>query len=101
MAELSVTLSKLKKYCKKDGSYDLDAKKGAVTLTFVPSFPEAQEKGDRDSPAPRVTMIGRTMGKKVIFDKVEIEDISGVREKDIEEARLTYEGWLGFIEDNY
>ena len=72
-----------------------------MTLSFVPSFPEAQEKGYRDSPPPRVTMYGTMVGRKVVFERVEIDDALGQREKNIEEAKLTYEGWLGFIEDNY
>ena len=101
MTELSVTLSKLRKYCKNNGSFDLEIKSGKVTLSFVPSFPEAQEKGIKDSSPPRISMFGSLVGNKVIFDKVEIEDSNGTIEKPILDAQLTYEGWLAFIEDNF
>ena len=72
-----------------------------MTLTFVPSFPEAQEKGDPDYPPPRVVMYGEIKSSKVHFSRVEMEDEKGVRDKDMEESRMTYQSWLEFIEDNY
>jgi hypothetical protein len=101
MGDLSVTLEKLRKYCKANGGYDLDVGAAEVTLTFAPNFPEAEEKRDPDESVPRITMKGRIKGGRVYFEKVEIESSTGVTEKNLEDARLTYEGWLGFIEDNY
>lgn len=75
-------------------------KKGTnITLTFVPTFPEAQDKGDATT--HRVVMSGKLVNEFVIFDQVEIEDESGLRLKDPEEAELTYGSWLDYIEDNY
>lgn len=101
MSELSVTLSKLEKYCKANGGYDLEISDNKIALSFSPAFPEAQEKADRDHPIPHVLMIGKISGTKAIFERVEIEDSFGTREKNLEEARLTYEGWINYIEENY
>jgi len=101
MTELMVSLDKLQRYCKAHGGYELEDQGRNVTLTFVPSFPEAQEKGDPDHPPPRVIMYGELEEGKVHFSRVEIEDEKGVREKEMEESRMTYQSWLEFIEDNY
>jgi hypothetical protein len=96
---LKVGLTKLKKYCEDHGGYDLFIEGKSVTLSFVPNFPEALEKGD--STPPKVSMIGKIDGENVIFDKVEMEDSSGVRIRDAEESELVYRGWLDFVEQNY
>ena len=96
---LSVTLSKLQRYCKEQGGCDLALNGLAVTLTFVPNFPEAIEKSDL--PPPRVTMIGKIVGQTVNFEHVEREDSSGSRVKEPEESELAYGSWISFIEENY
>jgi hypothetical protein len=97
--ELSVTLSKLKKYVEEQGGYDLYEESGEVILTFVPSFPEALEKSDGAS--PRVVMHGRVHEGKVTFEKIKVEEEREIRTKDLEDAKLAYGAWLGFIEENY
>jgi hypothetical protein len=96
---LKVTLTKLQKYCEDHGGYDLTVEDDSVTLSFVPNFPEALEKGD--SSVPKVSMIGRKEGVNAVFDRVEMEDSSGVRIRDAEESELVYRGWLDFVEQNY
>lgn len=98
-ANLSVTLSKLKKYVKEQGGYDLFELGNEVTLTFVPSFPEALEKSDGAS--PRIIMHGKVVGNAVVFEKIEVEEELGIREKELEDAKIAYHAWLGFIEENY
>ncbi len=99
MSSLSVTYSKLEKYCKEQGSYDLFKDGDRILLTFVPTFPEAVEKGD--SIPPKITMIGKLSGEKVHFTRVEVDDSSGKRTRDQEESKLVYQSWLDFIENNY
>jgi len=99
--ELQVTLGKLKRYCEGHGGYDLELHDNNIVLSFVPSFPEAQEKGDSAHPPPRIIMSGMVEGGKVHFRKIEREDENGITEKDIEDAKIAYHGWLQFIEDNY
>lgn len=101
MPDLSVTLSKLEEYCRGNGGYDLQVNDQQVALSFSPAFPEAQDKGDKDQPAPHVLMIGKISGTKVVFERVEVDDSHGTREKNLEEAKLTYEGWINYIEENY
>ena len=102
MSEMLVSLAKLQKYCAAHGGYDLDRQGNNLVLSFVPSFPEAQEKGDPDHPPPRVIMSGEVEQSNVVhFLKVEIEDDYGITEKNFEDAKMTYESWLRFIEDNY
>jgi hypothetical protein len=101
LTELVVTFSKLERYCGANGGYDIERHDSKVTLTFVPSFPEAQDKGDPDNPPPRIFMHGKIVSNRVHFTKVEVEDEQGIREKEMGEARLTYEAWLQFIEENY
>jgi len=99
MPALAVTLSKLEKYCKENGSFDLSIKDSLVLLSFVPTSPEAVEKGD--SFTPRLTMTGTLAGDIVQFNRVEIEDGSGQQTRDQDEAELVYSTWLDFIEENY
>lgn len=99
MPALAVTLSKLEKYCKENGSFDLSIKESRVLLSFVPTSPEAVEKGD--SFPPKVTMTGSLAGDKVHFHRVEIEDASGQRIRNQDEAELVYSTWLDYIEENY
>ena len=99
MPTRTVTLSKLKKYCEENGSFDLSIQDSQVLLCFVPTFPEAVEKGN--SSPPKVTMTGTFAGEKVQFHRVEIEDASGQRIRDQDEAELVYSTWLDFIEENY
>ena len=101
MPKLQVTFSKLKKYIEQQGGYDLDQEHDNVTLTFVPAFPEALEKGWEGVPPPRVIMHGVLVNSLLIFDSVEIEEDHKLRTKDYETAEFTYKGWLQFIEDNY
>ncbi len=68
-------------------------------LSFVPTFPEAVEKSE--SNPPKVTMTGSLAGDKVQFYRVEIEDASGQRIRDQNEAELVYKSWLDFIEEKY
>ncbi len=70
-----------------------------IVLTFVPTFPEAE--GKSDSPPPRITMIGSVAGEKVEFDRVEIEDENGQYAREPKDAKMIYQAWLDFIEDNY
>ncbi|MHB1867725.1 MAG: hypothetical protein ACYCPP_02120 [Nitrososphaerales archaeon] len=70
-----------------------------IVLTFVPTFPEAVEKGD--SVTPKITMIGSLSGDKVEFTQVEVDDSSGLHLRDQEEAELVYQSWLDYIEENY
>ena len=100
--KLRVSLSKLEKYTHEHGGYDLsNHEDGKITLSFVPNFPEATEKGD--STPPRVTLYGKLIQNSTIeFDRVEMEDSTGQRKtRDKEEAELVYGGWLDFIEHNY
>ena len=99
MTGLRVTFEKLKRYCKDQGDFELITKDGDITLSFAPSFPEAQEKGD--ATPRRVVMSGKLNDGSVTFTKIEIEDESTLRLKDPDEAELTYRGWLDFIEANY
>jgi hypothetical protein len=101
MAKLHVSYTKLKKYIEQQGGYDLDQEKDAVTLSFVPAFPEALEKGCEGSSPPRVIMHGRLTGDLLVFDSVEIGQDQELRAKDYETAEFTYRSWLQFIEDNY
>ena len=94
-----MTYSKLEKFCKEEGSYDLSRQNDKITLTFVPTFPEAVEKGD--SITPKITLIGSISGDKVEFTQVEVDDSSGLHLKDQEEAGLVYQSWLDYIEENY
>ncbi|HZW58160.1 MAG TPA: hypothetical protein VFF30_17865 [Nitrososphaerales archaeon] len=98
----SVTFQKLKAYCDAHGGYDLwEDDDGTVVLSFVPSFPEAQDKGEPDQAPPRVTMRGSLGGMKVTFTSVEVEDSLGIHQKQLEDAKVTYRGWLEYIEENY
>jgi hypothetical protein len=101
LSRLRVTFSKLKKYVEEQGGYDLHEEKGEVALSFIPTFPEAQEKGAEDSPPPRVIMHGRLEAGFLTFDVIEIEQDHKVRTKDLETAELAYGTWLEFIEQNY
>ncbi len=97
--DLSVTLAKLKKYVKEQGGYDLYEDSDKVTLTFVPSFPEALEKSEGAN--PRIIMHGTIERSKVVFEKIQVEEEGMVRDKDLEDAKLAYHAWLGYIEENY
>jgi hypothetical protein len=99
LSKLRVTLEKLERYAKNQGGYEIFVDGDSIALSFVPVFPEALEKGD--SSTPRVTMTGKLTGGKVDFQKVEIENSSGSRERNLEESELVYKSWLDFIEDNY
>ena len=77
MPELDVTFSKLERFCKENGSFDLTVQNKTVLLSFAPTFPEAVEKGD--SFPPKVMMTGSLVGDKVEFYRIEIEDESGQR----------------------
>ena len=99
MAGLSVTYSKLEKFCKEQGSYDLSRQNNQILLTFMPTFPEAVEKGD--SVTPKITMVGLLSGDRVEFTQVEVDDSSGLHFRDREEAGLVYQSWLDYIEENY
>lgn len=101
MPKLQVTFSKLKKYVDQQGGYDLDQKDNEVTLSFVPAFPEALDKGWEDNPAPRVIMHGKLVKGLLTFDLVEVEEEHRLRTKDLETAEFTYRSWLQFIEENY
>jgi hypothetical protein len=100
LSTLKVKRSKLKRYIKQQGGYDLSDIGGEVVLSFVPSFPEALEKGDSDSP-PRVIMHGKQDGDLITFFRVQIEDEQGLHTKRIGDAELAYKSWLEFIEGNY
>ncbi len=69
-------------------------------LSFVPSFPEAVEKGANVSP-PRVLMQGKLLNDVVTFSLVQVDDEDRSRIKDDSEAELTYKSWIAFIEENY
>jgi hypothetical protein len=97
--DLSVTLSKLRKYVNDQGGYDLYEQGDEIILTFVPSFPEALEKSDGSS--PRVVMHGRVQNGKVVFQRIQVEEEKQSWEKELDDAKLAYRAWLGFIEDNY
>ncbi len=101
MSGLRVTFSKLKKYVEQQGGFDLDQKGKKVTLSFVPAFPEALEKGSEGNPPPRVIMHGQILNGLLTFNSVEIEEDHKLRRKDLDTAEFTYRGWLQFIEDNY
>ena len=96
---LRVTLSKLEKYCQESGGYDLHVKDDSVELTFVPTFPEALEKGESDP--PRVRMSGTIVDGKIDFDSVEVEDPVGKRTRDQVESEMVYRSWLEYIEEKY
>ena len=96
---LSVTLSKLQRYCNEQGGYELALDGHAVTLTFIPNFPEAVEKSDL--PPPKVTMVGKIVGEIAIFERVEMEDANGSKVRGPEESELAYGSWISFIEENY
>lgn len=100
LPSLRVTFSKLQKYIDEQGGYDLTLSDGSVVLSFVPSFPEALEKGATDFP-PRVVMRGALKGDYVTFSSFELEEDDVTKVKDPEEAELTYRSWIAFIEDNY
>jgi hypothetical protein len=99
LSNLRVSLDKLQRYAKNQGGYEIYVDDDCVTLSFVPVFPEALEKGD--SPPPRVVMTGRIVGGKVDFQKVEIEDGSTSIERTPEESEMVYKSWLDYIEENY
>jgi hypothetical protein len=101
LPKLQVTFSKLKKYIEQQGGYDLEQKDDTVTLSFVPAFPEALEKGWEGSPPPRVIMHGQLLKGLLTFNSVEVEEDHKLRAKDEETAEFTYRGWLQFIEENY
>ncbi|MDG6923886.1 MAG: hypothetical protein JRN67_11425 [Nitrososphaerota archaeon] len=96
---LDVTYSKLERYCKEAGGFDLEAEGSTIVLTFVPSFPEAVEKGDSDP--PRVRMTGTIRGDKITFSAIEVDDQEGRRTRDQTEAEMVYRSWLEYIEENY
>ncbi len=96
-----MTLSKLRKYVDQQGGYDLEERAGDITLSFVPAFPEALEKGWEDSSPPRVIMHGTIRQDKIAFHKVQVEQDNQIRDKDMEIAEFTYRSWLQYIEDNY
>ena len=101
MPALKVTFRKLEKYADLHGGYEILKDNGMITLTFVPAFPEALEKGD-SSPPPRVIMTGVVSEDGILqFNQVQIEDSRGIRERDADEAALVYGSWLQYIEDNY
>jgi hypothetical protein len=97
--KLAVTFSKLQKYCKENGSYDLVRSGQNIILSFAPTFPEAV--GKDNSVQPRITFVGSLSGERVEFERVEIEDATGRHMKDYREAFLVYQTWLDFIEENY
>jgi hypothetical protein len=99
--KLRVTYSKLQEYAKQHGGYDVSVEGEDIVLTFVPAFPEALEKGDSETPPPRVMMKGKLTMGKIEFESVEVEDKSGIHKKEMEDAELTYRSWLEFIEENY
>ena len=99
MSKLKVTLEKLERYAKNQGGYEIFVDGDRVALSFVPVFPEVLEKGD--SSPPRVTMTGKLSKGTVDFQKVEIENSSGSRERNLEESELVYKSWLDFIEENF
>jgi hypothetical protein len=105
LSRLIVSFEKLGKYANSHGGFELlreEDKSGnneTIILSFVPSFPEALEKGD--STPPRVIMTGNVQGDKVEFNRVQIEDSLGLRDRDIEESELVYKSWLEYIEENY
>lgn len=99
MSKLTITLEKLERYAKDQGGYEIYIDGDDITLSFVPVFPEALEKGD--SPPPRVIMTGKISGGKVNFQKVEIEDGSKSVERSPEESEMVYKSWLDWIEENY
>lgn len=101
MPKLEVTLFKLKKYVEQQGGYDLEERAEDVTLSFVPAFPEALEKGWENSPPPRVIMHGKIIKGKITFNRVQVEQDNHLRDKDMEIAEFTYRSWLQYIEDNY
>lgn len=101
LPKLEVTFSKLKKYVNQQGGYDLEERAGDVTLSFVPAFPEALEKGWEDSCPPRVIMHGTIQHDKIAFNRVQVEQDNHIRDKDMEIAEFTYRSWLQYIEDNY
>ena len=96
---MKVTYAKLERYCREQRDFQLDKKDEEVTMTFAPTFPEARDKGE--SADRRIMMHGKFVDGFVIFDQVEVEDETGHRFKDTEEAELTYGGWLGYIEENF
>ncbi len=100
MSALQVSLTKLRKYAKEHGGYELLETGEEIQLSFVPSFPEALEKSESDI-QPRVFMQGKIFRDTVTFLTVEIEDSFGTRMKDMQDAELTYKSWLQFIEENY
>jgi hypothetical protein len=99
MPPLKVSLSKFRKYCDEQGGYDIIFGDGTVVVSFVPNFPEAIEK--TNSIIPKVTLMGRTEGNDVIFERAETEDSEGRKIRNPEELELVYGGWLSFIEENY
>ena len=100
MKGLEVNYSKLKKYIEQQGGYDLSETGDTIVLSFMPSFLEALEKGETNTP-PRVIMHGKLESGIVTFFLVQVEDDDSVRSKDPDESELTYQSWLQFIEDNY
>ncbi|MGI0085507.1 MAG: hypothetical protein ACREBQ_10535, partial [Nitrososphaerales archaeon] len=84
-----MTYSKLQKYIYEQGGYDLSEVNGNVVLSFVPSFPEALEKGD-NSPTPRVVMRGTLKDDFVTFSSFQVEEENVTKVKDPEVAELTY-----------
>lgn len=99
MTALLVTYSKLARYCEMNGGYDLERRGAAVSLSFVPNFPEATEKAD--SVLPRIHMSGKVIEDKVEFTAFETEDSNGIRFRNSEEAEVVYKGWIDYIEDNF
>ena len=96
---LSITYSKLARFCEHNGGYDLHRSGSAVSLSFTPNFPEAIEKGE--SVLPRVHMSGIMKKARVQFTHFEMEDAKGTRARKVEEAEMVYKGWLDYIEENF
>ncbi len=99
MTRLSVTLSKLRKYVDEQGGYELIEDNGNISLTFVPSFPEALEKSEGQS--PRIIMTGGLKDGIVEFEMVQVEEDDKTTSKDRDVAELAYGSWLEYIEENY
>lgn len=95
-----MTYSKLKRYIEEQGGYDLSESNENVVLSFVPTFPEALEKGASDSP-PRVVMQGLLKDDSVTFSSVQVEEENVTKVKDSQTAELTYRSWIAYIEENY
>lgn len=95
---MEVSLTKLRKYVKKNPSYGIVQDGHNITLAFSPNLPAIEAHLGEDA---KIELFGHIVAGKVRFTSMKLTDAKGKRDFDTKEAEASFAAWLDDIESRY